>query len=117
MDAVSTAIQDTDVSIVSISWGQAESEYTGQTLSSFNQILQDAVTLGKTVFVAAGDNGSSDGVTDGQNHVDFPASSPFVFACGGTTLQASNGQITSETVWNEQASGNGATGGGVSNFF
>ena len=59
MDAVSTAIQDTDVSLVSISWGQAESEYTGQTLTAFNQIFQDAVTLAKTVFdITIGNNGA-----------------------------------------------------------
>jgi kumamolisin len=119
MDAVSSAIQDSDVSIISISWGEAESGYTTQTLNSFNQIFQDAVTLGKTIFVASGDNGSSDGVSDGQNHVDFPASSPYVVGCGGTTLEASaNGStIASETVWNEDAQGEGATGGGVSNVF
>jgi kumamolisin len=119
MDAVSSAIQDSEVSIISISWGEAESEYTTQTLNSFNQVFQDAVTLGKTVFVASGDNGSSDGVSDGQNHVDFPASSPYVVGCGGTTLEAStNGSmIESETVWNEDAQGEGATGGGVSDVF
>jgi kumamolisin len=119
MDAVSTAIQDSEVSIISISWGEAESEYTTQTLNSFNQIFQDAVTLGKTIFVASGDNGSTDGVSDGQNHVDFPASSPYVVGCGGTTLEASaNGStIESETVWNEDAQGEGATGGGVSDVF
>jgi kumamolisin len=117
LDAISQAVHDPNVTLISISWGQAESEWTLQALTTYDQMFQNAAALGKTVFVAAGDNGSSDGVTDGQNHVDFPASSPFVFACGGTTLQASNGQITSETVWNEQASGNGATGGGVSNFF
>jgi kumamolisin len=117
LDAISQAVHDPNVTLISISWGQAESEWTQQALTTYDQMFQDAAALGKTVFVAAGDNGSSDGVTDGQNHVDFPASSPFVVACGGTTLQASNGQITSETVWNEQASGNGATGGGVSNSF
>jgi kumamolisin len=117
LDAISQAVHDPNVTLISISWGQAESEWTQQALTTYDQMFQNAAALGKTVFVAAGDNGSSDGVTDGQNHVDFPASSPFVLACGGTTLQASNGQITSETVWNEQASGNGATGGGVSNFF
>jgi kumamolisin len=119
MDAVSSAIQDSEVSIISISWGEAESGYTSQTLNSFNQIFQDAVTLGKTVFVASGDNGSSDGVTDGQNHVDFPASSPYVVGCGGTTLETSAdvSTIESETVWNEDAQGEGATGGGVSDVF
>src|SRR3984957_11309661 len=119
MDAVSTGVQDTDVSIISISWGEAESEYTAQTLDASHQIFQDAVTLGKTVFVASGDNGSSDGVNDGENHVDFPASSPYVVGCGGTTLQASpdDSAIESETVWNEESTGLGATGGGVSDVF
>jgi kumamolisin len=49
--------------------------------------------------------------------VDFPASSPYVVACGGTTLELSGETISSEEVWNEQASGEGATGGGVSQLF
>jgi kumamolisin len=72
--------------------------------------------MGVTVCVASGDNGSSDGVNDGNNHVDFPASSSFALGCGGTTLQASSTQIVNETVWNDQPSG-GATGGGVSDVF
>jgi kumamolisin len=68
--------------------------------------------------VAAGDNGSTDGVTDGSPHVDFPASSPNALACGGTSLQINSGtgQISTETVWND-GSGGGATGGGVSDQF
>jgi kumamolisin len=65
------------------------------------------------VFAAAGENGSSDRVQDQQAHVDFPAASPLVVACDGTSMQAAGGQITSETVWNDGADG-GATGGGVS---
>src|SRR5208337_594542 len=57
------------------------------------------------------------GVNDGKNHVDFPASSSFVLGCGGTTLQASNGQIVNEETWNNQPAGGGATGGGVSDVF
>ena len=68
--------------------------------------------------VASGDNGSGDGVTDGQPHVDFPASSPHALACGGTSLQAdpATGVISSETAWNDGPNG-GATGGGVSDVF
>jgi kumamolisin len=73
--------------------------------------------MGVTVCVAAGDDGSTDGVNDGLNHVDFPASSPNVLACGGTELVASDKTITSETVWNELANNEGATGGGISDFF
>jgi kumamolisin len=119
IDAVTSAVHDADVTLVSISWGQAESNFTAQSLTAFNQAFQEAGTMGKTVFVASGDNGSSDGQTDGKNHVDFPSSSPFAIACGGTTLQAASGNssITSETVWNEENQGLGATGGGVSDYF
>jgi kumamolisin len=55
-------------------------------------------------------------VNDGQNHVDFPASSPHVLGCGGTTLVANGTTIESETVWNDGSSG-GATGGGYSTVF
>jgi kumamolisin len=119
IDAVTTAVNDSTVTVISISWGGPESTYTTQSMTTFNQAFQDAGTMGKTVFVAAGDSGSSDGESDGANHVDFPASSPYVVGCGGTTLEAntSSDTITSEVVWNETASNEGATGGGVSDFF
>ncbi len=79
--------------------------------------LEDAAALGVTVTAAAGDSGSSDGETDGQPHVDFPASSPSVLACGGTKLTARGGSIVSEVVWNETSVNEGATGGGVSRVF
>ena len=73
-----------------------------------------------TVCAAAGDDGSSDirdqSQDDGKLHVDFPASSPFALACGGTRLEAANGKITREVVWNEGRQ-DGATGGGVSQVF
>jgi kumamolisin len=60
--------------------------------------LEDAAALGVTVTVAAGDSGSGDGESDGQAHVDFPASSPYALGCGGTRLTASATTITSEVV-------------------
>jgi kumamolisin len=85
-------------------------------LTALDQAFQDAATLGITVCVASGDNGSSDGLGDGVNHVDFPASSAYALACGGTSLQASGTTIAAETVWNDGAQG-GASGGGVSGVF
>jgi kumamolisin len=118
LDAITTAIHDTTnaPTIVSISWGGAESTWTQQSLTNYDAALADAATLGVTVMVAAGDDGSSDGETDGKAHVDFPASSPHVLACGGTSVQASGTTISSETVWNDGAAG-GSTGGGVSDVF
>jgi kumamolisin len=118
LDAITTAIHDTanNPAVISISWGGAESTWTSQALTSYDQAFQDAGMLGVTICIAAGDGGSSDGVTDGMAHVDFPASSPNVLACGGTRLESSKGAITSEVVWNDGSTG-GATGGGVSEVF
>jgi len=117
-DALTTAIHDATnkPSVISISWGSAESTWTAQSMTAFDSAAQDAAALGVTICAASGDDGSSDGVSDGTNHVDFPASSPHILACGGTSLQSSNGSITSETVWNDGTQG-GAGGGGYSNQF
>lgn len=101
-------------SVISISWGGAENSWSTQSLNAMQSALQDAVALGLTVTVAAGDSGFTDGASDGEAHVDFPASSPYVLACGGTKLDASATAISSEVVWNEAAANEGATGGGVS---
>jgi kumamolisin len=122
IQVLSAAIHD-DVrkpSVVSISWGQAEETATSQMLQGLQQALQEAAALGVTVCVAAGDNGSADeaqNTWDGKPHVDFPASSPYSLACGGTSLESGSKQgAPIEVVWNKGTQG-GATGGGVSNFF
>ena len=119
IDAITDAVHDTarKPSVVSISWGGPEDSWTQQSQNAMNAAMQDAAALGVTVTVASGDNGSSDGVNDGKLHVDFPASSPYSLACGGTTLRGSGTMISSEVVWNETANNEGATGGGVSNVF
>ncbi len=117
-DALTTAIHDSTnkPSVISISWGGAESTWTAQSMTALDSAAQDAAALGVTICAASGDNGSSDGVNDGGNHVDFPASSPHILACGGTSLQSASGAITSETVWSDGAQG-GASGGGFSTQF
>jgi kumamolisin len=119
LNAITTAVHDNTnkPSIISISWGGPESNWTSQAMTSMDEAFQSAAALGITVCVAAGDDGSTDGVSDGLNHVDFPASSPNVLACGGTKLEASNNSITSEIVWNELSNNEGATGGGISDVF
>ena len=85
LDALTTALHDTSngpPSVISISWGSEESNYTAQTLTAFDEACQSAAALGITITVASGDNGSTDGGTG--NNVDFPASSPHVLGCGGT---------------------------------
>jgi kumamolisin len=118
IDAVSQAVHDktNKPSVISISWGAPESVWTAQSMNAFNDVLQSAAAIGVTVCAASGDSGSSDGVGDGSDHVDFPASSPYVLACGGTSLQGSGQSVSHEVVWNDGSNG-GATGGGVSATF
>jgi kumamolisin len=117
-DAILAAVHDTarHPHIISISWGGPESTYTAQATSVFEAAFTDAASVGVTVFVAAGDNGSSDGVSGSEAHVDYPASSPQVVGCGGTHVNVAAGAISSEVVWDDLPAG-GATGGGVSATF
>ena len=117
LDAITTAVHDANnkPSVISISWGAAEVNWTTQALDNFNEAFKTAAALGVTICVASGDSGSRDGETDGKVHVDFPSSSPYALACGGTHLQVSNNKISSETVWNDST--DSASGGGVSTHF
>ena len=117
VSAIATAVHDTKnkPSIISISWGAAESKWTAQSMTVLDEACKSAAALGITITVATGDHGSADAVSDGKNHADFPATSPHVLSCGGTKLIADGTSISDETVWNEGPGG--ATGGGVSNFF
>ena len=120
IDAISAAAGATPAPVaISISWGQSEDSWTAQGRSAMDAAMADAAALGITVCVASGDNGSGDAVSDGQAHVDFPASSPHALGCGGTKLLAdpATGVISSEVVWNETAANEGAGGGGVSDEF
>jgi kumamolisin len=117
LDALTTAAHDTTnaPSVISISWGGPEAAWTAQARKAFDAALADAAALGVTVLAAAGDHGAADGGGDGQVYADFPASSPHIVACGGTTLIASRGKIASEVVWNDDDGW--ATGGGISSAF
>jgi kumamolisin len=105
---------------LSVSWGLAEdaTDWSRSAVQEINQRLQAAAMLGMTVCAAAGDDGSGDQMQDGHAHVNFPASSPFVLAVGGTML---DGTPPAEVVWWQppgyRAGGGGSTGGGVSTVF
>ncbi|WP_310961379.1 S53 family peptidase [Nocardioides terrisoli] len=114
VDAISQAAHASPTpAAISISWGQSEDQWTAQARTAMDGAIADAVAMGVTVTVAAGDNGSSD--AGAGVHADFPASSPHALGCGGTTLHSSGG-TTTETVWDDGGQG-GATGGGVSDVF
>ncbi|MCQ8242097.1 S53 family peptidase [Rhizosaccharibacter radicis] len=123
-DAISQAVHDrtNKPSVISISWGSAESSWSNQSVTTMNSVLADAAAAGVSVFAASGDSLATDGVDDGAAHVDFPASSPSAIGCGGTFLSLSGGAIARETVWNDDTGNGGGqdgggTGGGISDLF
>lgn len=117
LNAITTAVHDArrKPSVISISWGAAEKQWTAQAMQAMSDAFQEAALLGVTVLCAAGDDGSDDRVGDGLNHTDFPASSPWATGCGGTRLELQGQSIKNEVVWNNP--GHGATGGGISDQF
>jgi hypothetical protein len=91
-------------------------------LQSVSAAFQDAAIQGVTVCIACGDRGTDSGVSDGQCHVQYPASDPWVLSIGGTTIGNVSGSSFDEYVWNDPGPDPfsatwGTTGGGVSAFF
>ena len=101
--------------VLTQSWGSPENTLTTpagrQLIAQFDALYRQAAADGVTVLAASGDHGSAQGGGPAPS-VQFPASSPWVTAVGGTSLQATvTGQYQSEVAWDDTS---GATGGGVS---
>jgi kumamolisin len=98
-------------SVISCSWGAPEAYFSNGDLSRYNSLFYQATQAGITICAASGDWGSSNGLPG--NNVDFPASSPNVVGCGGTTLTSPNRRYDSQTrevTWK-------GSGGGISKVF
>ncbi len=129
--------------ILSISYGNCEPALDAAFISSFSTLFQQANVQGQTIIAPGGDSGATDcdyesvSAADGLA-VDFPASSPYVTAVGGTMFtdtvspstywQSATGTsdvvssalgYVPEAVWNEYAyfGGLAAGGGGASLYF
>jgi hypothetical protein len=144
------------VSVISMSYGDCEAHFTSGEYTTIEGYLAQANAQGQTVTAAAGDTGAAD--CDGTAQVpvaiathglavDYPASSQYVTAMGGTSfngddgaLLVNNGALATpywagssdpnnmsptavsyipERVWNDTSldGTNVATGGGVSKQF
>jgi kumamolisin len=113
VEAVRAAVFDThDVSVISISWGQPEDEYSEAERTQMDQAFKAAAELGITVCCASGDWGARGG--DHEPYVLYPAASPYVLACGGTMFTQDNGRVVEE-VWNDHD--DWASGGGLSTIY
>ena len=119
-NALSRAVshEDPEVDVISMSWGEAEPRVSDAYLKAIDDVLADAAERGVTVCASSGDAGSDNDSPDEFPCVNFPASSPHVLACGGSTVRRFDSKTTEEIVWNCGPHGvPAATGGGVSRRF
>ena len=126
--AISDAVNDSTVTVISLSWGGCEAYTAPAFRDSVDAVLAGALAMGKSFFVASGDSGAfgcddSPYYADSTVSVDFPASSPYVTAVGGTTLTLTSSTMgwSSETAWScsdpiscDGNLGGGGSGGGCS---
>ncbi len=104
-----TIVSANATKIINVSLGECEtSAQQDGSAAADDQIFQQAVAQGQTFSVSTGDSGA-DECGDGGTTPSDPASSPYVVAVGGTTLNASTTTYTSESVWS-------GGGGSISKF-
>ena len=128
--AIAAAVHDASVKpdILSLSIAGPESGWTAMERKVIDDAFQEAQAMGVTVLAAAGDYGYTAGQTGTAGMAEYPASSPFATACGGTLLTVAGNAIVSEVVWNDlQVLGGSladggfveglATGGGISGLY
>lgn len=121
LQVINKAVNDNAAKVVNMSWGLAECN--GPDAVGFaDSVLQIGVAQGQTFVSSTGDNGSypcdvngqapSGGTysTSSQLSLNYPASSPYVVAMGGTTLNTTSGDsYISESSW-------AYSGGGISAY-
>jgi len=104
--------------VISCSWGGPERIWSKNDLTGngINKILSTSTA---PICVATGDTGANNGHT--SVNVNFPASSPFVIACGGTSLTCPTrsyaGAGTVETAWSYTQKYRWGGGGGYSQVY
>jgi subtilase family serine protease len=87
--------------VVTNSWGDTGGDLLDDisTRNAYDGLFMLAASTGMTVQFSTGDEGDNFGLL-GVSSADYPASSPFVTAVGGTTLQVgSRGQLTGQLGW------------------
>lgn len=106
LKALNRAVSDNTAKVLNMSWGAAE---CGSTTKGFaDSVFQLGVSQGQTFVASSGDNGSypcnasANGAYGSKTilSVSYPASSPYVAAVGGTTLNTdTSDNYVSETSW------------------
>lgn len=120
-DTYNKIVTDNKAQIMTVSWGECESQSGNAELQTLDNIFKQGSAEGIAMYAAAGDSGAYD-CNDTNLAVDSPADDPNITGVGGTNLQLNNGAYGSESVWSNPSdtsrSPQGAGGGGgISSYF
>jgi kumamolisin len=114
------------MTVLSISFAATEGEEGDAVLAAYSQVFASLAAAGVSTLAGSGDSGSNPTPQKGPGFyspseplgVTYPASDPSVTGVGGTAVGFEGSWIyTGETVWNEIAGTQSASGGGVSAYF
>jgi xanthomonalisin len=111
VDDFNTVVSANAAKVINVSLGECEtSARSDGSAAAADAIFQQADAQGQTFSVSTGDAGSNEcGGSPHGTTPSWPASSPYVVAVGGTTLNATTTAWQGETVWAD-------TGGSASTF-
>jgi subtilase family serine protease len=111
VDDFNTVVSANAAKVINVSLGECEtSAKSDGSAAAADAIFQQADAQGQTFSVSTGDAGSNEcGGSPRGTTPSWPASSPYVVAVGGTTLNATTTAWQGETVWAD-------TGGSASTF-
>ena len=106
-NALQYAVANDVAPVISMSYGGCETQLSAQVFGTYETVLQQAATQGQTVVVSSGDTGSTGcwGTTNTSTAqqqalaVQYPASSAYVTAVGGTEFPAADVASTNTTYW------------------
>jgi hypothetical protein len=106
-----TALVQAGCEVISISWGQAASQWNSSDRAATDLAIQQALSQGVLVFCASGDSSLDDGTPSPTP--DYPCASLHAWGVGGTTLSLNpDGAISSEKAWGDGNSQDEGGGGG-----
>jgi subtilase family serine protease len=100
-DSEQNVIDNGLANVVTNSWGDDAGDLLDDvaTRTAFDDLFMLADTTGMSVLFSSGDNGDNFNLF-GLSSADYPPSSPFVTAVGGTSLKVgANGQQTGQLGW------------------
>jgi subtilase family serine protease len=114
-DSLQYAVDTKLAPIISMSYGGCEPDLSSSDYSTIEAILEQGASQGQSIIVASGDAGSTACYSDLTTNstptaqeeelaVNYPASSAYVTALGGTEFSAADVSSSNTTYW-EQASG------------